>query len=56
MLLDEPTAHLDAALAVRLLDLLARQRRAVLLVTHSPEVLDARWRVVPLQPVAVPAA
>jgi thiol reductant ABC exporter CydC subunit len=48
LLLDEPTAHLDAALAVRLLDLLARQPRTVLLVTHSPEVLDDRWRVVPV--------
>ena len=48
LLLDEPTAHLDAALAVRLLDLLARQPRTVLLVTHSPEILDERWRVVPL--------
>ena len=48
LLLDEPTAHLDAPLAVRLLDLLARQRRTVLLVTHSPDVLDERWRIVRL--------
>jgi len=49
LLLDEPTAHLDEPLAVRLLDLLAGQDRAVLLVTHRPEILDARWRVVDLQ-------
>jgi thiol reductant ABC exporter CydC subunit len=49
LLLDEPTAHLDAPLAAHLLDLLATQPRAVLLVTHSPEVLDGRWRVVPIQ-------
>ncbi len=48
LLLDEPTAHLDAPLAVRLLDLLAGQDRAVLLVTHRPEGLDDRWRVVDL--------
>jgi thiol reductant ABC exporter CydC subunit len=50
LLLDEPTAHLDAALTTRLLDLLADQPRTVLLVTHSPEVLDHRWRVVGLDP------
>ena len=48
LLLDEPTAHLDAPLAIRLLDLLARQPRTVLLVTHTPDVLDERWRVVRL--------
>jgi thiol reductant ABC exporter CydC subunit len=48
LLLDEPTAHLDAPLAIRLLDLLARQPRTVLLVTHTPSVLDERWRVVHL--------
>jgi thiol reductant ABC exporter CydC subunit len=48
LLLDEPTAHLDAPLAARLLDRLARRPRAVVLVTHSPEVLDDRWRVVRL--------
>jgi ABC-type transport system involved in cytochrome bd biosynthesis fused ATPase/permease subunit len=48
LLLDEPTAHLDAPLAARLLDLLARRPCAVLLVTHSPEALDGRWRVVEL--------
>ena len=46
LLLDEPTAHLDAALARRLLDLLAGLDRSVLLVTHRPDELDARWRVV----------
>jgi thiol reductant ABC exporter CydC subunit len=49
LLLDEPTAHLDAPLAAALLDLLAAQPRAVLLVTHSPDVLDDRWRVVPIE-------
>ena len=48
LLLDEPTAHLDRATADQVLDLLARDGRSVLLVTHSPEVLDARWRVVQL--------
>jgi len=48
LLLDEPTAHLDAPMAIRLLDLLARQPRTVLLVTHTPDVLDERWRVVRL--------
>jgi ATPase subunit of ABC transporter with duplicated ATPase domains len=48
LLLDEPTAHLDAPLAARVLDRLARDPRAVLLVTHDAAVLDARWRVVDL--------
>ena len=52
LLLDEPTAHLDQASADQVLDLLVRSTRTVLLVTHSPEVLDHRWRVVRL---AVPA-
>jgi hypothetical protein len=30
------------------LDLLAREERTVLLVTHSPAVLDLRWRQVDL--------
>ena len=46
LLLDEPTAHLDPAAATRVLDLLAREERTVLLVTHSPAALDARWRLV----------
>jgi thiol reductant ABC exporter CydC subunit len=54
LLLDEPTAHLDAPLAIRLLDLLARQPRTVLLVTHTPDVLDERWRVVHLGAPEVP--
>ena len=48
LLLDEPTAHLDAESASRVLDLLARSPHAVLLVTHAPEALDGRWRVVSL--------
>ncbi len=46
LLLDEPTAHLDRRAADALLDLLARQERTVVLVTHSPEHLDDRWRTV----------
>ena len=49
LLLDEPTAHLDRALAARLLDRLAGDPRTVLLVTHSPDELDGRWRPVPLR-------
>ncbi len=49
LLLDEPTAHLDAALAARVLDLLAADPRAVLLVTHDAGALDGRWRVVDLE-------
>jgi ATPase subunit of ABC transporter with duplicated ATPase domains len=45
---DEPTAHLDRTSADALLDLLARQDRTVVLVTHSPETLDDRWRTVVL--------
>ena len=48
LLLDEPTAHLDAPLATRLLTLLASQERTVLLVTHRPDELDASWRRVEL--------
>jgi thiol reductant ABC exporter CydC subunit len=48
LLLDEPTAHLDAAAAGALLDLLARQDRTVVLVTHQAADLDGRWRVVAL--------
>jgi ABC-type transport system involved in cytochrome bd biosynthesis fused ATPase/permease subunit len=50
LLLDEPTAHLDAPLAARLLDRLAALPRTVLLVTHDPATLDGRWRVVDLAP------
>ncbi len=48
LLLDEPTAHLDRATADRILDRLSGLRRTVLLVSHSPEVLDTGWRVVRL--------
>lgn len=48
LLLDEPTAHLDADSAGRVLDLLSRSPHGVLLVTHAPEALDERWRVVSL--------
>jgi ABC-type transport system involved in cytochrome bd biosynthesis fused ATPase/permease subunit len=48
LLLDEPTAHLDPALGTRVLDLLARDPRTVLLVTHDAGALDGRWRVADL--------
>ncbi|MGY1784346.1 thiol reductant ABC exporter subunit CydC [Geodermatophilus sp. SYSU D00698] len=48
LLLDEPTAHLDPALAASVLDLLGRDPRTVLLVTHDGAALDGRWRVVDL--------
>ncbi|PWW24428.1 ATP-binding cassette subfamily C protein/ATP-binding cassette subfamily C protein CydC [Geodermatophilus normandii] len=48
LVLDEPTAHLDAELSARVLDLLARDPRAVLLVTHDGAALDRRWQVVDL--------
>ena len=48
LLLDEPTAHLDPALAARVLALLGSQSRTVLLVTHRPEELDGSWRLVEL--------
>lgn len=54
LLLDEPTAHLDQASAARLLDLLAADPRAVLLVTHSAASLDRRWRVVEMPAPAAP--
>jgi len=50
LLLDEPTAHLDAPLAARVLDRLARDERSVLLVTHGAAGLDGRWRVVAVDP------
>jgi thiol reductant ABC exporter CydC subunit len=50
LLLDEPTAHLDAPLAARVLDRLARDERSVLMVTHSAAGLDGRWRVVAVDP------
>lgn len=54
LLLDEPTAHLDRESAARLVDLLADQPRTVLLVTHSAEFFDHRWRVVTLDPSTQP--
>ncbi len=45
LILDEPTAHLDRVSAEALLDLLAREERTVVLVTHRLE-LDSRWRTV----------
>ena len=42
LVLDEPTAHLDAATAARLVEdvLAAAGDRAVLLMTHRPEGLE----------------
>jgi ABC-type transport system involved in cytochrome bd biosynthesis fused ATPase/permease subunit len=54
LLLDEPTAHLDHASALRLLHRLEGLGRTVLLVTHSPELLGARWRVVRVPAVVEP--
>jgi thiol reductant ABC exporter CydC subunit len=48
LLLDEPTAHLDAALAARALALLSSQERSVLLVTRRTDELDGSWRQVQL--------
>ncbi|GMA15169.1 thiol reductant ABC exporter subunit CydC (plasmid) [Deinococcus metallilatus] len=50
LLLDEPTAHLDAANARRLLRVVEERTpgRAALLVTHQPELLGPGWRVVRL--------
>nr|WP_246326198.1 ATP-binding cassette domain-containing protein [Actinomycetospora corticicola] len=51
VLLDEPTAHLDAATEARVLDLLraaAARGAAVLLVAHRPAALAAADRVVTL--------
>ncbi len=57
LLLDEPTAHLDPGLSGQVLDLLARDPRTVLLVTHDAAALDGRWRVVDLAaPAPVPAS
>jgi thiol reductant ABC exporter CydC subunit len=49
LLVDEPTAHLDPPLARRVLDLLAAERRGVLLVTHDVDRLGPPWRVVALR-------
>lgn len=48
LLLDEPTAHLDQHGAAQLLEVVSRLDRAVLLVTHSPDLLGAGWRVLDL--------
>jgi ABC-type transport system involved in cytochrome bd biosynthesis fused ATPase/permease subunit len=52
LVVDEPTAHLDGPTAARLiLDVLdATTDRAVLLITHRPEGLDAMDEVVRLDP------
>jgi thiol reductant ABC exporter CydC subunit len=54
LLVDEPTAHLDPDLSRHVLDLLADQRRGVLLVTHEAAALDGRWRVVELSGTGAP--
>jgi ABC-type transport system involved in cytochrome bd biosynthesis fused ATPase/permease subunit len=56
LLLDEPTAHLDAASARRVTDLLAREPRTVLLVTHRPDPLGPGWRVVEPDSTVIAAA
>ena len=50
LVLDEPTAHLDAATAERLIDdvLDAAADRTVLLITHRPEGLDRMHEIVRL--------
>lgn len=50
LLLDEPTAHLDTTLGRELLTVVSGRagQRGVLVVTHTPELLDGRWRVVPM--------
>lgn len=50
LLLDEPTAHLDPANARQLLRVVEARTvgRAVLLVTHQPELLGEGWRRVKL--------
>ena len=50
LVLDEPTAHLDAPTAERLIDdvLDAAADRTVLLITHRPEGLDRMDEVVRL--------
>lgn len=58
LLLDEPTAHLDAAAAgaVRAAILSRRDRVAVVLVSHDPGTLAIADRVVPLDGSIVPIA
>jgi thiol reductant ABC exporter CydC subunit len=54
LILDEPTAHLDADTARRLMDdiFAAAGERSVLLITHRSEGLDQVGRVVALHPTA----
>ncbi|MEV4508616.1 thiol reductant ABC exporter subunit CydD [Dactylosporangium sp. NPDC049525] len=59
VLLDEPTAHLDAAaerLVIAELRALAARGCAVLVVAHRPAVLAAADRTVPITPPAPPPA
>jgi thiol reductant ABC exporter CydD subunit len=51
LLLDEPTAHLDAAAAEQIVDVLAAlpRTRTVLVATHDPRVLRAADRVLELR-------
>jgi ABC-type transport system involved in cytochrome bd biosynthesis fused ATPase/permease subunit len=51
LVLDEPTAHLDAATAERLMEdvLDAAGSRAVLLITHRPEALARMDEVLTLR-------
>ena len=51
LLLDEPTAHLDAASAERIVDVLAAlpRTRSLLVATHDPRVLRAADRVLELR-------
>jgi ABC-type transport system involved in cytochrome bd biosynthesis fused ATPase/permease subunit len=51
LLLDEPTAHLDASSAERIVDVLASlpRTRAVIVATHDPRVLRAADRVLELR-------
>ena len=48
LLVDEPTAHLDPALAAHVVHVLGEQSRTVVLVSHHPGILDATWRVIRL--------
>ena len=48
LVLDEPTLHLDRASVSRMLATLRSERRAVLVVSHDPEVLAVATRVVDL--------
>ena len=52
LLLDEPTAHLDAASSAAIRDLIAElsERRTVVAVTHRPELLELADRHHHLEP------